>query len=147
MLIITGQTTLSSSLSRSQSFLSPLPTTASGSSSGCILLHDVSLYISVQWSPLAMHLHCGALQTCVHEQDINSSTASGESRISIISVARAAASPLSWIHPFPIGLGISLSISPFTLIIARAPAKVIIKVKSHQHWWLAGGYELEIGHF
>ena len=26
-------------------------------------------------------------------------------------------------------------------------ARVIIKVKSHQHRWLAGGYDLEIGHF
>ena len=25
--------------------------------------------------------------------------------------------------------------------------RVIIKVKGHQHWWLAGGYDLEIGHF
>ena len=24
---------------------------------------------------------------------------------------------------------------------------VIIKVSSHQYWWLAGGYDLEIGHF
>ena len=34
-----------------------------------------------------------------------------------------------------------------TLIIARAPAWVIIKVKGHQYQWLAGGYDLEIGHF
>ena len=26
-------------------------------------------------------------------------------------------------------------------------ARVIIKVLGHQHWWLAGGYDLEIGHF
>ena len=26
-------------------------------------------------------------------------------------------------------------------------AWVIIKVLGHQHWWLAGGYDLEIGHF
>ena len=25
--------------------------------------------------------------------------------------------------------------------------RVIIKVKGHQHRWLAGGYDLEIGHF
>ena len=36
---------------------------------------------------------------------------------------------------------------PGTLIIALAPAKVIIKVKGHQYWWLACGYHLEIGHF
>ena len=24
---------------------------------------------------------------------------------------------------------------------------MIIKVKGHQYWWLAGGYDLEIGHF
>ena len=36
---------------------------------------------------------------------------------------------------------------PFTLTITRAPVRVIIKVKGHQHWWLAGGYDLEIGHF
>ena len=29
----------------------------------------------------------------------------------------------------------------------RAPARAIIKVKGHQHQWLAGGYDLEIGHF
>ena len=34
-----------------------------------------------------------------------------------------------------------------TLIIAQAPARVIIKVKGHLHQWLAGGYHLEIGHF
>ena len=26
-------------------------------------------------------------------------------------------------------------------------AQVIIKVSGHQHWWLAGGYDLDIGHF
>ena len=36
---------------------------------------------------------------------------------------------------------------PTLLIIARAPARVIIKVKGHQRWWLAGGYDLEIGLF
>ena len=34
-----------------------------------------------------------------------------------------------------------------TLIIARALGRVIIKVLGHQHRWLAGGYDLEIGHF
>ena len=29
----------------------------------------------------------------------------------------------------------------------RAPVRVIIKVKGHQYLWLAGGYDLEIGHF
>ena len=24
---------------------------------------------------------------------------------------------------------------------------MIIKVSGHQYWWLAGGYDLEIGHF
>ena len=28
-----------------------------------------------------------------------------------------------------------------------AGAQVIIKVSSHQYRWLAGGYDLEIGHF
>ena len=28
-----------------------------------------------------------------------------------------------------------------------AGAWVIIKVSGHQYWWLAGGYDLEIGHF
>ena len=28
-----------------------------------------------------------------------------------------------------------------------AGAQVIIKVLGHQHWWLASGYDLEIGHF
>ena len=26
-------------------------------------------------------------------------------------------------------------------------ARVIIKVSGHQHWWLADGYDPEIGHF
>ena len=34
-----------------------------------------------------------------------------------------------------------------TLIIARAPTRVMIKVKGHQHWCLAGDYDLEIGPF
>ena len=36
---------------------------------------------------------------------------------------------------------------PFTLIITLAGALAIIKVSSHQYQWLAGGYDLEIGHF
>ena len=28
-----------------------------------------------------------------------------------------------------------------------AGARVIISVSSHQHLWLTGGYDLEIGHF
>ena len=28
-----------------------------------------------------------------------------------------------------------------------ASAQVIIKVSGYQYWWLAGGYDLEIGHF
>ena len=28
-----------------------------------------------------------------------------------------------------------------------AGAWAIIKVSGHQYWWLAGGYDLEIGHF
>ena len=28
-----------------------------------------------------------------------------------------------------------------------AGAQVIIKVSGHQYWWLAGGYNLQIGHF
>ena len=31
--------------------------------------------------------------------------------------------------------------------LLAAGARVIIKVKGHQHWWLAGGYDLEIGQF
>ena len=27
-----------------------------------------------------------------------------------------------------------------------AGTRVIIKVSGHQHWWLAGGYDLEVGH-
>ena len=34
-----------------------------------------------------------------------------------------------------------------TLIIARAPVRVMIKVKGHHHRWLVCGYDLEIGHF
>ena len=28
----------------------------------------------------------------------------------------------------------------------RVGVVIIIKVKGHQHWWLASGYGLEIGH-
>ena len=28
-----------------------------------------------------------------------------------------------------------------------AGTQAIIKVLGHQYWWLAGGYDLEIGHF
>ena len=35
---------------------------------------------------------------------------------------------------------------PSLLIITPAGAQAIIKVKAHQHRWLAGGYDLEIGH-
>ena len=35
----------------------------------------------------------------------------------------------------------------FTLIITLTGTRPIIKVLGHQHWWLAGGYNLEIGHF
>ena len=34
-----------------------------------------------------------------------------------------------------------------TLIIILAGAQVIIKVSGHQYRWLAGGYDLKIGHF
>ena len=33
------------------------------------------------------------------------------------------------------------------LIIALAPARVIIKVSGHQYSWLADGYDLEMEHF
>ena len=33
------------------------------------------------------------------------------------------------------------------IIITLAGAWVIIKVKGHQYWWIAGGYDLEIGQF
>ena len=33
------------------------------------------------------------------------------------------------------------------LIIAQASVRMTIKVKGQQHWWLADGYDLEIGHF
>ena len=26
-------------------------------------------------------------------------------------------------------------------------ARAVTKVSGHQHWWLAGGFDLEIGHF
>ena len=29
----------------------------------------------------------------------------------------------------------------------KPSTRPIIKMKGHQHWWLAGGYDLEIGHF
>ena len=34
-----------------------------------------------------------------------------------------------------------------TFIMYITGAWAIIKVSGHQHWWLAGGYDLEIGHF
>ena len=36
---------------------------------------------------------------------------------------------------------------PDTLIIILAGIRAIIKVSGHQHQWLAGDYDLEIGHF
>ena len=33
------------------------------------------------------------------------------------------------------------------LIITLSGARVIIKVSGHQYWWLAGGYDMEIGQF
>ena len=33
------------------------------------------------------------------------------------------------------------------LIITLADARAIIKLSGHQYWWLAGGYDLEIGQF
>ena len=35
----------------------------------------------------------------------------------------------------------------YNLVITLAGARAIIKVSSHQHRWLASGYDLEIGHF
>ena len=35
---------------------------------------------------------------------------------------------------------------PSLLITTLAGARAIIKVLGHQYWWLAGGYDLEIGH-
>ena len=32
-------------------------------------------------------------------------------------------------------------------IVLFLGTRVIIKVSGHQYWWLAGGYDLEIGHF
>ena len=36
---------------------------------------------------------------------------------------------------------------PFTLILSLVGAWAIMKVSDHQHRWLAGGHDLEIGHF
>ena len=33
------------------------------------------------------------------------------------------------------------------LLTIGADARVVIKVSGHQHQWLAGSYDLEIGHF
>ena len=33
------------------------------------------------------------------------------------------------------------------LLLSLAGTWAIIKVSGHQHRWLAGGYDLEIGHF
>ena len=35
----------------------------------------------------------------------------------------------------------------YPLTTSAVDVRVIIKVKGHQHWWLASGYDLEIGHF
>ena len=32
-------------------------------------------------------------------------------------------------------------------LLTTAGIQTIIKVSGHQYWWLAGGYDLEIGHF
>ena len=42
---------------------------------------------------------------------------------------------------------VTTMLSTFTLIITLAGAQAIIKVSGHQHQWLAGGYDPEIGHF
>ena len=42
---------------------------------------------------------------------------------------------------------LTISTDNLTLIIGQAPERVIIKVKGHQHQWLAGGYDLKIEHF
>ena len=36
---------------------------------------------------------------------------------------------------------------PLTTGPSLAGAHVAIKVLGHQHWWLAGGYDLEVGLF
>ena len=33
------------------------------------------------------------------------------------------------------------------LLTAGTGAWVIVKMSGHQYWWLAGGYDLEVGHF
>ena len=32
-------------------------------------------------------------------------------------------------------------------LVCHSGARVIVKVSGHQYWWLAGGYDREIGHF
>ena len=46
----------------------------------------------------------------------------------------------------PYLLSLSLFLSLF-LSLSLADTQVIIKVSGHQYQWLAGGYDLEIGHF
>ena len=36
---------------------------------------------------------------------------------------------------------------PTLLIITLAGTRPIIEVSVHQHWWLAGGYDLDLGHY
>ena len=33
------------------------------------------------------------------------------------------------------------------MLISKKSIRAIAKVKGHQHWWLAGGYDLEIRHY
>ena len=33
------------------------------------------------------------------------------------------------------------------MTVHLAGTRAVIKVLGHQYWWLAGGYDLEIGHF
>ena len=53
----------------------------------------------------------------------------------------------SRLHP----LSNKATIHQLTTILATfknvTSAWVIFKVSGHQYWWLAGGYDLEIGHF
>ena len=38
-------------------------------------------------------------------------------------------------------------VTTMPLLKMSSGARAIIKASGHQHWWLAGGYDLEIGHF
>ena len=75
-------------------------------------------------------------------------------------VASHCGEPFKILHTVPLSRAGSLHLSQwfvkiivaglYSLIIhypSLTGAQVIIRVRGHQHCWLAGGYDLQVGHF